>query len=137
MNFEQEVTRDLGVWGRLGWSDGHTETWAFTPIDRTAALGLLLKGRCWARPNDEVGLAAVCNGLAKDHRDYLAAGGLDYNLGDGRLSYGLEEIIEIYYRFAIIKGMYVTADFQGVNHPAYNRDRGPVAVESLLVHIEF
>jgi high affinity Mn2+ porin len=137
MNFEQEVTRDLGVWGRLGWSDGHTETWAFTPIDRTAALGLLLKGRCWARPDDEVGLAAVCNGLAKDHREYLGAGGLDFSIGDGALRYGWEEIIEIYYRFAIIKGMYVDFDFQGINHPAYNRDRGPVAVESLLVHIEF
>jgi high affinity Mn2+ porin len=137
MNFEQELTRDLGVWGRLGWNDGRTETWAFTPIDRTAALGLLLKGRCWARPNDEVGLAAVCNGLAKDHRDYLAAGGLDFSIGDGALNYGWEEILEIYYRFAIIKGMYVDADFQAINHPAYNRDRGPVFVESLLVHIEF
>jgi high affinity Mn2+ porin len=137
MNFEQEVTRDLGVWGRLGWNDGRTETWAFTPIDRTAALGLLLKGRCWARPSDEVGLAGVMNGLAKDHRDYLAAGGLDFNLGDGALSYGLEQIIEVYYRFAIIRGMYATADFQQVFNPAYNRARGPVEVESLVVHIEF
>jgi high affinity Mn2+ porin len=137
MNFEQQLARDLGVWGRLGWSDGHTETWAFTPIDRTAALGLLLKGRCWARPNDEVGLAAVVNGIAKDHHDYLAAGGLDFSIGDGALSYQPEEIVEIYYRIAIVKGIYVTADFQGINHPAYNRDRGPVAVESLLVHFEF
>jgi high affinity Mn2+ porin len=137
MNFEQALSRDLGVWGRLGWSDGHTETWAFTPIDRTAALGLLLKGRCWARPNDEVGLAGVCNGLAKDHRDYLAAGGLDFSIGDGALNYGFEEIIEVYYRFQIIKGMTVLCDWQGINHPAYNRDRGPVSVVSLVVHIEF
>src|SRR5437588_1367031 len=136
LNVEQEITRDLGVWGRLGWSDGHTETWAFTPIDRSAALGLLLKGRCWARPNDEVGLAGVCNGLAKDHRDYLAAGGLDFNIGDGRLHYGLEDIIEIYYRLAIVRGIYVTADLQEVFNPAYNIDRGPVTIGALMVHIE-
>jgi high affinity Mn2+ porin len=136
-NAEQELTRDLGVWCRLGWSDGHTETWAFTPIDRTAALGLLLKGRCWARPADEVGLAAVCNGLAKDHRDYLAAGGLDFSIGDGRLNYGLEQIVELYYRIAIVKGIFVSADFQEIRNPAYNRDRGPVSVEALLVHAEY
>ncbi|HKI31307.1 MAG TPA: carbohydrate porin [Gemmataceae bacterium] len=137
MNCEQELARDLGVWGRLGWSDGHTETWAFTPIDRTAALGLLLKGRCWARPNDEVGLAGVCNGLAKDHRDYLAAGGLDFSVGDGALNYRPEEIIEVYYRVAIVKGIYATADFQEICNPAYNHDRGPVSVESLMVHLEY
>jgi hypothetical protein len=32
--------------------------------------------------------------------------------------------------------MFVTADFQEINHPAYNRDRGPVAVATLGVHIE-
>jgi high affinity Mn2+ porin len=136
VNAEQELTRDLGVWGRLGWSDGHTETWAFTPIDRTAAAGLLLKGRCWARPNDEAGLAAAINGLAKDHRDYLAAGGLDFSIGDGRLRYRLEHIFEVYYRVAVIKGIFVTADFQEFINPAYNRDRGPVSVGALMVHIE-
>ena len=83
-----------------------------------------------------MGLAAVCNGLAKDHRDYLAAGGLDFDIGNGALNYGLEEIIEVYHSFAIIKGMNVVVDFQGINNPAYNRDRGPVAVESILVHFE-
>jgi hypothetical protein len=29
------------------------------------------------------------------------------------------------------------ADFQEVNHPAYNSDRGPVSIGSLRVHIEF
>jgi high affinity Mn2+ porin len=137
LNFEQALTADLGLWGRLGWSDGHTETWAFTPIDRTASIGLLLKGTGWARPNDTVGIAGALNGISKDHRQYLAAGGLDFNIGDGRLNYGLEEIFEIYYRIAITKGIYVIADFQEIGNPAYNRDRGPVSVESALVHIEF
>ncbi len=137
LNFEQRLALDLGLWGRLGWSDGHTETWAFTPVDRTAALGLLLKGTCWARPADEVGIAGAINGLAKDHRDYLAAGGLDFSIGDGRLHYRHESIFESYYRVAVTKGMYLTPDFQMIANPAYNHDRGPVAVWSLLAHIEY
>jgi high affinity Mn2+ porin len=137
LNVEQEITRDLGCWGRLGWSDGNTESWAFTPIDRSAAFGLLLKGRCWARPNDEVGVGAAWNGLAKAHRDYLRAGGSDFSIGDGQLNYGLEKIIEVYYRLAVIKGIYVNADFQELWNPAYNRDRGPVSVVAMMMHVEY
>lgn len=137
LNFEQELTKELGLWGRLGWNDGHTESWAFTEIDRTAALGLALKGKCWCRPDDVVGLAAVINGLSPDHYHYLEAGGLGFIIGDGRLRYAPEEILETYYDLQIIKGIFVTADWQGIDHPAYNRDRGPVAVGTLRIHIEF
>jgi high affinity Mn2+ porin len=137
LNTEQEVTRDLGAWARLGWSDGHTEAWAFTPIDRTAAAGLLLKGRLWVRPNDVVGVGVVAIGLAKDHRDYLAAGGLDFSLGDGRLNYAWERTVECYYRAAVTKNMFITADYQYIINPGYNHDRGPVSVISLVAHIEF
>ncbi len=137
LNAEQELMRDLGAWCRLGWNDGRSQTWAFTPIDRTAAIGLLLKGRGWARPADEVGVAGVLNGLAQDHRAYLAAGGLDFNIGDGRLNYGLEKIVEVYYRIAVTKMISINIDFQEIADPAYNRDRGPVSVESLMVHFEF
>jgi high affinity Mn2+ porin len=135
-NLEQQITPELGFFAKWGWNDGHTESWAFTAIDRTGALGLALKGKCWHRPNDVVGLAGVINGLAKDHRDYLAAGGLDFIIGDGRLNYAPEQIIETYYCCQLVKGIFVTADFQGVNHPAYNADRGPVAVGSLRVYFE-
>jgi hypothetical protein len=36
------LTKYLGVWARLGWSDGQTESRAFTEFDQTAALGILL-----------------------------------------------------------------------------------------------
>lgn len=137
LSWEQQLTPDLGLFCRLGWDDGHTETWAFTEIDRTAALGLLLKGRLWGRPRDEVGLAGVCNGLSKDHRDYLAAGGLGFELGDGKLNYGLEEILETYYNWELRRGINVTLDFQGINNPGYNRDRGPIAILALRVHFEY
>src|SRR5262249_37724428 len=137
LNLEQELTKNLGLFARLGWNDGHTETWAFTETDPTAAVGLLRNGACWCRPKDQVGLAGCINGLSPWHRDYLAAGGLGFIIGDGRLNYGHEEILELYYNLEVIKGINVTADFQGVNHPAYNRDRGPVAIGSLRVHFEF
>src|ERR1700720_3520405 len=82
-NMEQQITPELGVFAKWGWNDGHTESWAFTAIDRTAALGLVLKGKWWKRPEDAIGLAGVINGIAKDHRDYLRAGGLDFIIGDG------------------------------------------------------
>ncbi len=137
LNWEQELTKELGIFSRLGWNDGHTESWAFTAIDRLAEVGLLLKGTCWCRPNDQIGLAYDINGIARDHRDYLAAGGLDFIIGDGRLNYGQEQILETFYNVAVIKGIYVTADFQEVFNPAYNRDRGPVSIGALRVHIEF
>jgi high affinity Mn2+ porin len=136
LSWEQELSKDLGVFGRLGWDDGHSESWAFTAIDRLAEIGLLLGGRCWCRPNDQVGLAFDANGLAKIHHEYLAAGGLDFIIGDGRLRYGLEQILEAYYNLSVIKGINVTLDFQEVFNPAYNRDRGPVSILALRVHFE-
>jgi len=137
LSWDQEITKELGVFGRLGWDDGHTESWAFTAIDRLAELGMLLKGKCWCRPNDVAGLAGCINGLSGDHRNYLGAGGLDFIIGDGKLTYGPEEILDFFYSCQVIKGIFVTFDFQEVNHPAYNRDRGPVSIYTLRVHTEF
>jgi high affinity Mn2+ porin len=112
LSWDQEVTRDLGVFVRAGWSDGQTESWAFTAIDQTLAVGLSLQGRLWRRPQDVFGLAAVCNGLAGIHRAYLGAGGLDFIIGDGALRYGSEEILETYYNCELRKSINVTADFR-------------------------
>lgn len=136
LNLEQQLTGPLGFFARAGWNDGHSESWAFTEIDRTVAAGLLLHGKAWRRPDDQVGLAGVVNGLSRPHRDYLAAGGLGFIIGDGRLNYAPEQILELYYNCQLAKGINVTADFQGINHPAYNADRGPVAVGSVRVHFE-
>jgi high affinity Mn2+ porin len=134
LNIDQELTDDIGFFSRLGWNDGHTETWAFTEIDRTASAGLVMGGRQWCRPYDRVGLAGILNGLSGPHREYLAAGGYGFIIGDGRLNYGLEQILEMYYAFQIKPGLVLTFDFQEIGNPAYNRDRGPVSVYSLRVH---
>lgn len=137
LNVEQELTRDLGGFLRLGWNDGRTESWEFTEIDQTVALGVSLKGAAWRRPDDVLGLAGVANGISRDHKDYLAAGGHGFIIGDGRLNYAPEEIIETYYLFKITKWLSATIDYQFVNNPAYNRDRGPAHIGAVRAHIEF
>jgi high affinity Mn2+ porin len=137
LSLDQELTDDLGIFSRLGWNNGQTESFVFTEIDRTASLGLSLQGNRWGRKNDNVGLAGVINGISGVHAAYLAAGGLGFQLGDGRLNYGYEEVIETYYRYQLRPGIHISVDFQEINNPGYNRDRGPVFVASGRFHFEF
>ncbi|MDR3607870.1 MAG: carbohydrate porin [Oligoflexia bacterium] len=136
LNLEQELTPDLGVFSRIGWNDGATETWAFTEVDRAFSIGASLKGGAWHRENDTVGLAFIIDGLSKDHADYLSAGGLGFIVGDGALNYAPEQVIEAYYSYKPIRFLSFTGDFQFVNHPAYNADRGPVPIYALRMHFE-
>jgi high affinity Mn2+ porin len=137
LSWDQELTKDLGVFARAGWNDGQSESWAFTEIDRTVAAGVSLAGTAWRRPQDTVGVAFVANGLSNAHKDYLAAGGIGFIIGDGRLHYGPEEILETYYNWQPREWLGVAADFQGANHPAYNQDRGPVAIFAIRVHMAY
>ncbi len=136
LNAEQEVGQDLGFFGRLGWSDGQTEAWEYTAIDRTAQLGFLLSGNRWGRPDDQWGLAGVVNGLSSQHAAYLAAGGVDFIIGDGQLNYAPEQILETFYNFHPLKELGLTVDFQWITNPAYNQDRGPLGVLSGRIHCE-
>jgi high affinity Mn2+ porin len=136
INLEQEIAKDLGVFFRYGWNDGHSETWAFTEIDRTGSGGLSLIGRRWGRPSDHFGLAFVENGLSLDHKEYLSLGGKGFIIGDGRLNYGREKIFETYYAIGLKHGFAISPNFQYVVNPAYNRDRGPVPICALRLHWE-
>lgn len=136
LNLEQRLTREVGVFLRAGWNDGKTESWMFTESDRSVHWGVQLKGEWWRRPDDLVGAAWVANGLSRDHRLYLTAGGLGFLLGDGRLTYSAERIFETYYRFAFLKHFSLTPDYQYAVNPGCNRDRGPVSVWSLRLHWE-
>lgn len=137
LGLEQEFTDDLGGFMRLGWNDGQSETWAFTEVDQTAAVGVVLKGTAWRRKQDEVGLGFAMNGISADHMAYLGAGGLGFELGDGRLSYGPECIFEAYYRAEFSKSLAVSPDFQFIQNPGYNTDRGPILIVGARVHAEF
>jgi len=110
----------------------------FTDIDQTIVIGLSLAGTRWGRPDDTVGLAAVANQISHDAKIYFAAGGLGGIIGDGQLpAAGPEQIVETYYSFAVVKYVKVSADYQFINNPAYNRQRGPVSVFALRLHAEF
>ena len=137
LNAEQRLTMNIGVFARVGWNDGKYVTWAFTEIDRTANFGLSFNGSLWKRPNDNFGIAAGVNGISNEHRQFLAAGGYGFIIGDGKLNYGHEGIMETYYNAKISNFWWLTADYQLVNHPGYNKDRGPVNVLAIRGHIEF
>jgi high affinity Mn2+ porin len=135
-NLSQKIIENLGGFLRVSWNDGKTETWAFTEIDKSVAIGIVDKELIRSRINDELGIAYVINGLSNDHRDYLANGGYGFMIGDGKLNYGYENILETYYKIQITNFLMLTLDYQFVLNPAYNKDRGPVNIFSLRVHTE-
>ena len=136
LNIEQQLTANVGVFARLGDAGGNVETYEFTDIDRTASVGVSVSGGPWHRPGDTVGVAGVANALSDDRRRYLAAGGLGILVGDGKLPHaGHEDILETYYGLAALSAVHVTLDYQWIGNPAYNRDRGPVSVFALRIHV--
>ena len=137
LNAEQQLMKDVGLFARVSWNDGQNEILSFTDVDRSVSGGLSIKGSRWGRPSDTIGIGGAINGLSAAHRDFLAAGGLGLLIGDGRLSYGTERILETYYAYSIDKNFTFTADYQLIANPAYNADRGPVSVFSGRLHGEF
>jgi len=143
LNVEQPLgdEGETGVFARLGWNDGKAESFAFTEVENEVSLGGQLSGAHWRRANDRLGVAVVSEGLAGAHRDYLAAGGSGFLLGDGRLRYGREQILEAYYRLQVIQTLGIklqlSPDFQLIRNPGYNEDRGPARFWGIRVHLEY
>ena len=137
LSVEQQLTDTMGAFMRLSWNDGHNESWAFTEIDRSLAIGAAQNGRPWHRPQDMVGAAVVLSGLSSWHERYLAGGGYGFIIGDGALSYGLEVIADLYYKLQINETIAFSAIYQPVINPAYNQDRGPVHIFSGRLHVAF
>ncbi|HYW40969.1 MAG TPA: carbohydrate porin [Terriglobales bacterium] len=137
VNLEQNLTRNVTAFARWGWDNGRTESFAYTEIDSTFAEGVGVNGARWHRKQDRAGIAFVSNGIKKDHQIYLADGGYGFLLGDGRLNYGRENIVESYYTAHVWRGIYIAPGVQYIVDPGYNRDRGPVVVPTLRAHVEF
>jgi hypothetical protein len=137
LNGDQEVTENLRVFGRFGWNDGHTESFAYTEVDQTVELGGDYAATRWHRPNDKIGVATVSNAIKRDHQNYLKDGGLGFLLGDGNLRYGRETITEGYYTLHAWRGLYYSVDVQNIVNPGYNRDRGPAWVGTFRAHLDF
>ncbi|MBV9988294.1 MAG: carbohydrate porin [Chitinophagaceae bacterium] len=136
-SFDQELNSQIGFFSRGSWNDGRYATWAFTEIDRSLSAGISIKGSKWNRPDDIGGLAIVSNWISKKHRSFLESGGYGFIIGDGNLRYGAESILEAYYSAYLSPHFWLTVDYQFVNHPAYNKDRGPVHVFGARAHVEF
>jgi high affinity Mn2+ porin len=137
LNLEQTITADLGGFARFSWNDGRSEAWAFTDIDTSLVAGASLKGASWGREHDTVALAGAVNLLSQAHRNFFAAGGTGILVGDGRLAYAPETIVETYYNAAIVETLALMLDYQFVANPAFNRERGPVHVFAARLHFQY
>jgi high affinity Mn2+ porin len=137
INFEQALTKNIVAYGRFGWNNGKTESWAYTEVDQTFQLGAGFMGHWWKRKYDRAGISFVSNGISSEHARYLSYGGLGFILGDGGLTYGRENILESYYTAHVWRGIYLGPDLQYVVNPGYNQIRGPVTVPSFRLHLEF
>jgi high affinity Mn2+ porin len=143
-NLEQPLADggDTGLFARVGWNDGRTESYVFTEVDRLVSVGGELSGAHWARAGDRLGLAIAVNGQSAPHREYLAAGGAGFLLDDGRLNYATERIIECFYRlqlpeFSSRLRWQLSPDLQFIRNPGFNHDRGPVSFIGLRLHLEY
>ena len=137
LNWEQEITKDIGVFSRLGWNDDQEEGWMFSDVGHAASLGISVNGESWYRPNDTFGLAGVISGISKSAQEFFQAGGLGILAGDGNLNYSPEKVMETYYSFQVWKSIYVSLNYQFVYDPAFNQARGPVSVFGARLHWEF
>lgn len=137
VSFEQQLTSELGVFARAMISDGRSEVYSYTSADRSASLGAVLHGTPWHRPFDVVGMAFAASGISSAHAHYLALGGIDAFIGDGRLQRASERVIELFYSLNVFRSITLSSDYQHISNPGYNADRGPVNVLSARVHAEF
>ena len=146
INLEQPLADEgeTGVFARLGWNDGKAESFAFTEVDNEVSAGGQLSGAYWRRRDDRLGVALVSEGLSAPHREYLAAGGAGFLLGDGRLNYRREEVFETYYRLQVTQSiarlpvkLQLSPDFQLIHNPGFNADRGPARFWGVRLHLEY
>lgn len=136
-SLEQQLTADIGMFARAGFNNPNLETNAFTDSDRTVSAGLSLSGRMWGRADDTIGIGGLLNHISASRIAYLDAGGLTAIIGDGRLpNPGDEKVIEAYYSLPLYSWR-LTADYQFIANPAFNRDRGPVHLIATRLRTQF
>ena len=127
----------MGLFARYSRADGKTETYAFAEVDASLSGGLIVKGRNWSRADDEIGIGFARNQLSASRREYLGAGGLSIFLGDGKLAYKPEQIVEAYYSMAVTPHFWASLGAQRIANPGYNAARGPASFGGLRLHLEY
>jgi high affinity Mn2+ porin len=139
-NLEQQVNDNVGVFARAGWVNGQYEMWDNTDVGYSGQVGVSIKGTQWGRPDDTVGIDGVVNGITNAEATWLNDGGLGILIGDGPGSltqHGLEKIMEAYYSYAVSAAVKVSVDYQFIDNPAYNTQRGPVNLFAGRVRWQF
>jgi len=137
INLEQHITKDAGVFLRAMWADGRAEVDAYNPADRSLSFGVAGQGAAWRRPLDVAGIGFGMSWISEVHAKYLAMGGVDGFVGDGALHQGVESVLDVFYSFNMLKAVWLTADYQFLQNPGFNTDRGPVHILGGRVHAEF
>jgi hypothetical protein len=137
INMEQRITEDIGLFFRGMYSDGKTEVYSYTSSDRSLSFGTLVKGMRWGREKDSLGFGYSQSWISKQHADFLNMGGIDGFIGDGKINYKPEQLVNIYYQWHVVKSAWLSVDYQYLANPAYNADRGPVNIYGARVHFEF
>jgi hypothetical protein len=138
INIEQFVAQGIGLFFRAMYSDGQSEVDAFNAADADLSLGVVAKGGLWRRPLDVAGLGYGMSWISDIHARYLAMGGIDGFIGDGRLRKAAEGVVEVFYSVNLFRAIWLAADYQMVWNPGYNADRaGPVHIPGVKCHVEF
>jgi high affinity Mn2+ porin len=135
-NIDQEMG-SIHLFAKASINDGKNESWAFTEIDKSITTGIQLDGDLWNSKHDKFAIAYINNNLSATHKQYLEKGGYGFLIGDGKLNYGAEQIIEAYYSAHLVRNVFISPDYQFVWHPAYNKDRGPVHIIGIRLHADF
>ncbi|HTB78711.1 MAG TPA: carbohydrate porin [Polyangiaceae bacterium] len=134
---EQQLFGDVGVFFRGMYSDGKTEVYSFTSTDRSISFGAVARGDPWHRVGDTVGVGWSQGWISQSHAQYLAMGGEDGFIGDGRLNQASEGVFEVFYSLSLGSSAWTSLDYQFIRNPAYNADRGPVNIIGARIHVEF
>ena len=137
VSFDQQVTRDLGIFARASWQDHRVQSFMFTEHDTSISGGAALRGASWGRPADTIGLGTNIGFASAGRRRYMEAGGIGFIIGDGRLRYRPEWVTEMYYDLRVAPGVNMAANYQLAVNPGFNADRGPVHLFALRVRTAF
>jgi carbohydrate-selective porin OprB len=130
VNFDQELTEHVGVWGRYGTQDSRVAS-----FDRSLTAGIQLGGGAFGRPHDALG---VGYGLTMIGDEYEAA---QAALGSPEFS-GNEGYWETYYRYVIdgdaeIRGVSLSPDVQYITNAGGDRSLDPIVVYGLRLQAFF
>lgn len=135
LNMEQAIDDDVGVFARWSWNPDKVETLTLD-VGHSLSGGAVIKGTSWGRPNDTFGVGAAVNGISTSQINYLSQGFSTTYIGDTQLRYRTEKVAETYYSAQIDKTLYLSFDYQRINNPAYNADRGPVNIWGIRAHFQ-